>query len=128
MTEKFCNLYVSIFFSSPGDGDIKTENNDGNLTSCNNFNSGMSTSQPQPRPQLNNQERQRLDELYVASRALVEALELETDVSFLLCHSVEISEFFYILDFYVKSFLMKQNCKKIALKQSFGGYGLLQYF
>ena len=87
MTEKFCNIYVSIFFSSPGDGDIKTENNDGNLTSCNNFNSGMSTTQPQPRPQLNNQERQRLDELYVASRALVEALELETDVSF--CHSVE---------------------------------------
>ena len=100
---------MSILFSSPGDGDIKTENNDGNLTSCNNFNSGMSTSQPQPRPQLNNQERQRLDELYVASRALVEALELETDVSFLLCHSVEISEFFYILDFYVKSILVKQN-------------------
>ena len=56
--------------------EVKTENHVSNVQS-----SGMSHHQT-PQPQLNDRERERLEELYVASRSLVEPMEHERDVIF----------------------------------------------
>ena len=56
--------------------EVKTENHVSTVQS-----SGMSHHQT-PQPQLNDRERERLEELYVASRSLVEPMEHERDVIF----------------------------------------------
>ena len=72
------------------DTEVKTTSSAGghaghnpNNNSSSTANNVLSTSPEmgQQQPQLNERERERLDELYIASRALVEPMEHERDVS-----------------------------------------------
>lgn len=97
-----------------GHGGLNPNNSSSSSTNTTANNVQSTSVMGQQQPQLNERERERLDELYVASRALVEPMEHERDVSSLTLltsqHNHAHTVFF--------------NCLKVQLEDSFRNWSL----
>ena len=86
---EFNTLDLVEMTNSMNDTEVKTSsagghgghNPNNSSSTANNVQSTSRMGQQQQQPQLNERERERLDELYIASRSLVEPMEHERDVS-----------------------------------------------